>query len=863
MISHYRVVSLIGRGAMGEVYRAVDVRLGRHVALKLLAPGVETNDEMQQRFLREAQAASALNHPGIVTLYDIGMFEKRLFLVMELVEGESFSQVAERGLSEALALRMCAQAAAALGVAHQNGILHRDVKSDNLMLLRDGHIKVLDFGLAKLQERLQSGVHPALPDVSPQTSLPATREEAVAETLPITQSDSGSRAGLTMLGSLIGSPAYMAPEQAAGREATASSEVFSLGVVLYELLAGKRPFDRDTIEKTLQEVRRAEPEPPERRGGGPVAPEAVAVVMRALAKKPADRWPTMEAFASAANAAADDIGRHRGARRLVFAGAALLAVLAVGFIVFRRSQAAASSPEVVSSRRLTFDPGCEEYPSFLPDGHTIVFDGVVEGDYELQSLDLTSGERRRLTHEPSWDYGAAVSPDGKSVAYLHLAEDGYQARVASFDGERLSVPKILGPASGFPTWSADGGVLVGTLDGRIVRWDAQGKAQSTLATLPEGTTGRFLAALPNQHVVAFLLRAVEDTDAVLDEIVAPNSAREIDAHLTTFQAGMTAAASGDAIYYARPSLAEGNELVRRSLRGEGVVRVTGGLSPRSGFTISRDARHLIFSSCVESMNVVALRPGAAPADLVPRGQWHDTSVARLDDHHLVLTSDRAGQAQIWAFDARSNAMRLLAQNGRLPSPSPDGSRIAYTDAVGGGIHVIAVGGGMPQRLTRRATDYAPAFTHDAASIVFIRSDAGDRAALIPVAGGDERMITPPGAEAIAVSPTEDRIVFLQRVPAGRAVMATNSSGAEPRPLGLPVGEYSSPRFAHDGKRLLLVRKRTEVLEVDLAGKRPPRVLFTATLGAIESVDYAPSGDGLVASLVTWDGDLFLVDGRFP
>src|SRR5215831_14515732 len=97
MISHYRVVSLIGRGAMGEVYRAVDVRLGRHVALKLLAPGVEANDEMQQRFLREAQAASALNHPGIVTLYDIGMFEKRLFLVMEFVEGESFSQVAERG----------------------------------------------------------------------------------------------------------------------------------------------------------------------------------------------------------------------------------------------------------------------------------------------------------------------------------------------------------------------------------------------------------------------------------------------------------------------------------------------------------------------------------------------------------------------------------------------------------------------------------------------------------------------------------------------------------------------------------------------------------------------------------------------
>src|SRR4051812_11277586 len=150
-IAHYRLIARLGQGAMGEVWRAVDERLGREVALKLLSKSRAADEEMQARLLREAQAASALNHPGIVTVHDVGAWQGQVFMVMELVDGESFAKLARRGLPPLESLRLVAEAADALQVAHERHILHRDVKGDNLMRTRDGRVKVLDFGLAKLR----------------------------------------------------------------------------------------------------------------------------------------------------------------------------------------------------------------------------------------------------------------------------------------------------------------------------------------------------------------------------------------------------------------------------------------------------------------------------------------------------------------------------------------------------------------------------------------------------------------------------------------------------------------------------------------------------------------------------------------
>src|SRR5262249_45639995 len=318
-ISHYRIERKLGAGGMGEVYAAVDERLGRRVALKLLSSGHEGSFEQRMRMLREAQAASALHHPGIVTLYDLGAHEGRLFLVMEFVDGESFRAIAMRGVPPAEALALVAEAADALGVAHAAGILHRDIKGDNLMRARDGRVKVLDFGLAKIVDealleetsadvlrelasgpRFEIGPPPAGPDVTRRgrkgASPPPLPPPAEAGAMPVLETQSGT---------MLGTPSYMAPEQTRGAELTERSDVFSLGVVLYELLTGTRPFARATLHQTIAAVRGCAPPPPSRcapdRG---IGADIDKVVLDAMARLSEDRHADMPAFACALRAAA-------------------------------------------------------------------------------------------------------------------------------------------------------------------------------------------------------------------------------------------------------------------------------------------------------------------------------------------------------------------------------------------------------------------------------------------------------------------------------------------------------------------------------------------------------------------------------
>src|SRR5262245_22903063 len=232
-ISHYQVLSMLGAGGMGEVYLAQDSRLGRKVALKLL-PKKFTQDEVRvKRFDREARAVSALNHPNIITIHEIGWAQERHFIVNEYVEGQTLRQLMASGPIELnTVLDIATQVASALSAAHEVGIVHRDIKPENVMIRRDGLVKMLDFGLAKLAER-QPSVNPSW-DTGGDTS----------ETL-----SAGAFTGLIM-----GTPQYMSPEQIRGGKVEASSDIFSLGIVIHEMVAGCRPFTGRTPGEVMASI---------------------------------------------------------------------------------------------------------------------------------------------------------------------------------------------------------------------------------------------------------------------------------------------------------------------------------------------------------------------------------------------------------------------------------------------------------------------------------------------------------------------------------------------------------------------------------------------------------------------------------
>jgi len=257
-IGPYRVIAPIGAGGMGEVYRARDTKLDRDIALKILPPDVASAESLR-RFEQEARAASALNHPNIVAIYDVGRSESIAYIAMELVEGQTLRGLMAHGpmqLKEAL--RIASKIADVLASAHERGVTHRDLKPENVMIARDGYVKLLDFGLAKVRLTIASG----------------------DRTQPLTH---------TTAGHVFGTAAYMSPEQAAGRSLDFRSDQFSLGIVLYEMIAGKRPFDRGTSPETLAAIIREEPPPLPAANEG-VTRDLQQIVNRCLAKSPQDRY---------------------------------------------------------------------------------------------------------------------------------------------------------------------------------------------------------------------------------------------------------------------------------------------------------------------------------------------------------------------------------------------------------------------------------------------------------------------------------------------------------------------------------------------------------------------------------------------
>jgi predicted Ser/Thr protein kinase len=282
-LKHYTVEGLLGKGGMGTVYRARDTRLNRPVALKVLGSGLVADDDRRRRFFQEARSAAAINHPAIAQVYDVDEADGEIFIAMEFVEGNTVRKlIADRELDILASLEIGIQVAEGLAKAHESGIVHRDIKSENIMVTRDGHAKILDFGLAKLN-----------PLRSNEPADGASPEDHMSQMATIAQMSVAQ----TQTGMVVGTVAYMSPEQARGKQLDFRSDIFSLGVTLYEMATGQLPFRGDSPLDTMHAIAFEETRPLTSIKQN-LPPDLQRIVNRCLRKRPEDRYDDCRTLAS-------------------------------------------------------------------------------------------------------------------------------------------------------------------------------------------------------------------------------------------------------------------------------------------------------------------------------------------------------------------------------------------------------------------------------------------------------------------------------------------------------------------------------------------------------------------------------------
>jgi serine/threonine protein kinase len=699
-IDRYRVVEKLGQGGMGVVYKARDTVLERFVALKVLPPDKSSDPERRRRFLQEAKSASALNHPGIVSVHDVLTVDGQDVLVMEMVEGETLEQLlAQKRLPLSETLTLGIGIADALARAHSAGIVHRDLKPSNVMVTPDG-VKVLDFGLAKLSET--PFIDPEAPTIAPDES------------------------SLTHQRAILGTVGWMSPEQAAGDTVDTRSDIFAFGVLMYEMLTGHHPFRRRTTLETLAAIREEEPEAPTSLAPS-LPPEAERAILRCLRKDPGKRWQSLSDLGAVLEDLKEDTesgrkimvdhtpGRRRVSLRLA-TGIIVVALIAVVSAVYLLRRGPAAS-EPLELHRLTYDAGISYAPAISPDGSLVAFasDRGSDGGVNIWVRHINQPEPTRLTDHPADDWHPSFSPDGSRIVF-RSARDGGGIYVVNVLGGGLR--KVAGSGL-FPRFSPDGSTIVFSEDALWARGGLLkmyrvavdgGSPESFLpgwgVLRPPASTGPILS--PDGRLALFSGAPLDDPRRQ-DWWVAPVDGGEPwssgakEAGLMSDFVNLPSVWLPERLLFIAGTTIEGMNLYRARISDEGHISgPSEGLTVGPGMTwtpqVSNSGR-IALSRFMFVMHLweVELDPESGQSVGTPRRITNDASpkysFSLTRDGDRLAYSTFAGSRGAWRTEVRlqertsgreSVPVTLSAATTSLyPRLSPDGSLLSWQNWVGG------------------------------------------------------------------------------------------------------------------------------------------------------------------------------------
>ncbi len=838
----YEVLAPLGAGGMGEVYRGRDTRLGREVALKVLPEALASDRDRISRFEQEARAASALNHPNIVTIHEIGREGETAFIAMELVDGKTLRELSGSGpMPVRKILNVAAQVAEGLAKAHAAGIVHRDLKPENVMVSKDGFVKILDFGLAKLIEP-ESGGLSAMPTL------------AQPETHP---------------GTVLGTVGYMSPEQASGEKLDFRSDQFSLGSMLYEMTAGKKAFQRKTAAETLSAIIRDEPEPIAKLR--PDLPLPVRWILeRCLAKDPEERYGSTRDLArdlasvrdhisevsSGAEALLASPGKSRRRSMSVLALVAALAVgISAGWALTRAlSEVGTAAP---SFQRLTFRRGLIGNARFAPDGQTIIYGAT----WQEESLGGALYQTRVDNPESRpFDFGHADILSISRTADLAVYQ--FDDLTANTSGTLAVVPMVGGVPRKLMTgiqwagadWAPDGKNLAVV---RVV--NGKDRLEFPMGTVIVADNVRTPRFSPRGEQIAFVGDEPDGSRAV--SLVDPEgrSKQVLSGGWDQVSGVPCWAREGREVWFTASKTGETDALwaVDRSGKARLVTRVPGDLEL---YDISPDGRVLMAHH-----TIVYIVRGLGAGEKEERElSWMDGSAASdlsADGGRLLLTEDREGAGATPAVYLRgtdgSPAVRL--GEGRGFAISPDGLWVLAVAGQTPALVLLPTGAGEGRTLDRGdLRDFRwGAWLPDGRSVVFSATTANgaSRIYVQAVPDGKPRAITP---ERFTLPPATSPVS-----PDGKSVFASSGgkwvvipvSGASQESVipGIERGEVPI-QWSADSGSLYLSRR----------GERPPKVwLLDLATGQRRLWKQFPMPDATMAIRIriSPDGRAYAYSGR--